>query len=90
MKEDGIVGWHQRLSVHEFEWTLGVGDERGGLACCSPCGLKELDANERLNSTVKLTSSNFKCMDLNSTKCRELPYPESLLESLLHSVQSAF
>ena len=25
----------------ESEWTLGVGDGQGGLACCSPWGLKE-------------------------------------------------
>ena len=34
--EDEMVGWHQRLSGHEFEWTPGVGDEHGGLTCCSP------------------------------------------------------
>ena len=25
---------------------LGVGDGQGGLACCSPCGCKELDTTE--------------------------------------------
>ena len=29
--------------------TLGVGDEKGGLACCSPWGHKESDTTERLN-----------------------------------------
>ena len=38
--EDEMVGWHHRLSGHEFEWTLGVGDWQGGLACCSPWGPK--------------------------------------------------
>ena len=32
--EDEIAGWHHRLHGHEFEQTLGVGDEQGGLACC--------------------------------------------------------
>jgi len=29
--------------------TPGVGDEQGGLVCCSPWGRKELDMIERLN-----------------------------------------
>ena len=33
---DEMVGWHHR--GHEFEWTPGVGDRQGGLACCSPWG----------------------------------------------------
>ena len=32
MTEDEMVGWH------EFEQALGVGDEPGSLACCSPWG----------------------------------------------------
>ena len=35
MTEDEMVGWHHRLNGHEFGWTLGVGDEQGGLVCCS-------------------------------------------------------
>ena len=33
--EDETAGWHHRLNGHEFEWTLGVGDGQGGLACCT-------------------------------------------------------
>ena len=32
-----------------FEEYLGVADEQGSLACCSPWGHKELDTAERLN-----------------------------------------
>ena len=32
--EDEMAGWHHRLYGHEFEWTPGVGDGQGGLACC--------------------------------------------------------
>ena len=39
--EDEMVGWHHQLNGHEFEWTPGVGDGQGGLACCSPWGRKE-------------------------------------------------
>ena len=46
--EDEMVGWHQWLSGHEFEQTLGVGDGQGGLACCSPWGRKEPDTTEQL------------------------------------------
>ena len=41
--EDEVVGWHHQLNGHEFEWTPGVGDGWGGLACCSPWGHKEWD-----------------------------------------------
>ena len=34
MIEDEMVGWHHWLDGHELEWTLGVGDGQGGLACC--------------------------------------------------------
>ena len=49
--EDEMAGWHHRLDGHEFEWTLGVGDGQGGLACCDSWGRKELDMTERLNWT---------------------------------------
>ena len=29
-----MAGWHHRLNGHESEWTPGVGDGQGGLACC--------------------------------------------------------
>ena len=47
-------GWDGRMASpngHEFGWTPGVGDGQGGLACCSPWGLKELDTTEWLNWT---------------------------------------
>ena len=34
--EDEMVGWHHWLDGREAEWTPGVGDGQGGLACCSP------------------------------------------------------
>ena len=49
--EDEMVGWHHRLNGHGFGWTLGVGDGRGGLACCSSWGHKESDTTEQLNWT---------------------------------------
>ena len=49
MTEDEVVRWHHRLEGHEFEQALGVGDDQGSLACCSPWGHKESDTTERLN-----------------------------------------
>ena len=49
--EDEMAGWHHQLDGHEFEWTPGVGDGQGGLACCSPWGGKESDTTEWLNWT---------------------------------------
>ena len=36
---------------HESEWTPGVGDGQGGLACCNPWGHKESGMTEQLNWT---------------------------------------
>ena len=41
MKEDEMVGWHQRLNGHELEPAPGDGEGQGSLACCSPWGYKE-------------------------------------------------
>ena len=49
--EDEMAGWDHQLDRHEFEWTLGVGDGQGGLACCSSWGCKESDTTEWLNWT---------------------------------------
>ena len=49
MTEDEMVGWHNRLNGHELEQAPGVGDEQGGLACCSPWGCRESDTTEWLN-----------------------------------------
>ena len=38
----------------EFEQVLGVGDEQGSLASCSPWGHKELDTTEWLNWTLSI------------------------------------
>ena len=46
-----MAGWHHRLDGCESEWTPGVGDGQGGLACCDSWGRKELDMTEQLNWT---------------------------------------
>ena len=45
-----MAGWHHWLDGCEFEWTPGVGDGQGGLACCDSW-VTESDTTERLNWT---------------------------------------
>ena len=49
--EDEKAGWHHWLNGRESEWTPGVGDGQGGLACCDSWGRKESDMTEPLNWT---------------------------------------
>ena len=49
--ENEMVGWHHRLNGHEFEWTHGVGDGQGGLACCDSWVAK---SRTRLNNWTEL------------------------------------
>ena len=51
--EDVMIGWHHRLSGHEFEQTLGDSEGQGSLVCCSPWGHKKLDTAEQLNNNKK-------------------------------------
>ena len=46
--EDEMAGWHHWLDGCESQWTPGVGDGQGGLACCDSWGRKESDMTERL------------------------------------------
>ena len=46
MTENEMVAWYHQFNGHEFEYTLGVGNGQGGLACCSPWGRKELDSTD--------------------------------------------
>ena len=47
-----MVGWHHRLSGHEFEQTPGDSEGQISLACCSPWG------GNKLNTTVLLNNNN--------------------------------
>ena len=41
MTEDEMIGWHHRLSGHEFQPTPGDSEGQGSLVCRSPWGHKE-------------------------------------------------
>ena len=47
-----MVGWHHRLSEHEFEPTPD-GEGQGNLASCSPWGLKGSDRTDQLNNNTE-------------------------------------
>ena len=70
--EDEIVGCYHQFNGHEFEWTSGVGNGQGGLACCDLWGRKESDMTELLNWTktdliIKIDSErNHKWMEAKS------------------------
>ena len=57
--EDEMVEWHHWPDGRESEWTLGVGDGQGGLACCDSWGCKESDSTEPLNWTELLLQGNM-------------------------------
>ena len=46
--EDEMAGWHHWLDGLESEWTPGVCDGQGSLACCDSWGHKESDTTEGL------------------------------------------
>ena len=48
MTEDEMPGWHHWLDGRESQWTPGIGDGQGGLACCNSWGRKKSDTTERL------------------------------------------
>ena len=57
--EDGIAAWHHWLDGRESEWTLGIGDGEGGLACCDSWDRKESDTTEWLNWTELIILERF-------------------------------
>ena len=74
--EDEMNGWHHWLDGRESEWTLGVGDGQGGLACCDLWGCKESDTTEwlnwRRNTDSLLTHSislSLPCEDTGRRQC---------------------
>ena len=56
-------------SMGVFEWTLGVGDAQGGLACHDSWGHKELDTTEWLNWTELNGFLNFYCFIIACITC---------------------
>ena len=74
--EDEMAGQHHWLDGRESQWTPGVGDGQGGLACCDSWGRKESDPTERLiwfdllTEITRLVSrpSETQALDVSSQK----------------------
>ena len=49
-----MVGWHHRLSGHEFEQAAGDGDGQGSLARCGRWGHKESGSTEQLSNRQQI------------------------------------
>jgi len=86
--EDEMAGWHHWLNGHESEWTLGVGDGQGGLACCDSWGHKESDMTEWLNWTEPDFSFLFpQCLEEQHTVgIHEYLLNEKINDYLSHSI----
>ena len=57
--EDEMAGWHHWLDGRESEWTPGVGEGQGGLACFDSWGRKESDTTEWLIWSDSIKQNNF-------------------------------
>ena len=79
-----MVGWHHRLSEHEFEQTPGDSEGQGSLACCGSWGRKESDMTYWLNKTLKkrLCAWCHVSVTLNTSLlyCLGIVLPEVMLE----------
>ena len=80
--EDEMAGCHHWLNGRESEWTPGIGDRQGGLACCDSWGCKESDTTEWLNWTelnwIVHCILSLHLLFLSSTFRNFLPKPISL------------
>ena len=67
--EDEMAGWHYQLD--ESEWTLGIADGQGGLACCDSWGCKESDMTKGLNWTElsRRSSRPRDCIHVSGISC---------------------
>ena len=59
--EDEMAGWHHRLDGRESEWTAGVGDGQGGLACCDSWAHTHTHPRSEPNKTKKIAFLRFTC-----------------------------
>ena len=58
--EEDDTGWMASPTLWTWAWVSSViGDGQGGLACCSPWGLKESDTTEQLKWTELMYKDSF-------------------------------
>ena len=66
-----MVGWHHRLSGHEFEQALRVGEGQGSLACCSPRGSQRVRDDLLNNNYFPLI---LKVLSTNTWESKSISY----------------
>ena len=90
--EDEMAGWYHWLNGRESEWTLGVGDGQGGLACCDSWGHKESDTTEWLNWTELNRIVYFFAFSMLITCLSTLllPYSNYISLFLVPQIQNSF
>ena len=99
---DEMAAWHHRHNGCGFEWTPGVGDGQGGLACCGSWGHKELDTTEQQGEDVFSSVQLLSCVRcfatpwtaacqaaLSITNSRSLPTNSSFVIPFSSCLQSS-
>ena len=100
MTEDEMVRWHHRLNRHEFEQTPEDSEGQGRLACCSPCGHKELNTTEHAHIHMdtrgipkengaledEMVDSFTNSMDMNLSKLRKIVKGRETWHAAVHGV----
>ena len=74
-------GWHHWLDGRESEWTPGVGDGQGGLACCRSWGCKESDTTEQLNWTELTWRNKIQNKYRRLQSLQLIPFPKVITNS---------
>ena len=59
------IGYYQVNIGCEFEWTAGVGDGQGSLACCNSWGCKESDMTEWMDNNNYHVGRQFRNSCIN-------------------------
>ena len=82
--EDDMAGWHHWLDGHESDWTPGVCDGQGGLACCNSWGRKESDMTEWLNWTdLTIHQKSFLNKEIGRLGFQVIRKPSDFIFSIL-------
>ena len=83
--EDEMVGWHHRLSGHEFEQTLGDTEGQGRRECCSPALHESCSTHVQRVEHDLMTEQQQQCRNKNNIKnIKILLVQFSSVQSLSH------
>ena len=84
MTEDEMAGWHHWLDGRKCEWTPGVGEGQGGLACCCSWGRKESETTEQLNWTELNWGQLLCCLALQVSSQPRAPLVSSVMRQYVN------